>query len=125
MPTSISRSLLLVVAVFSLAHLACAKEPTAAFVPAPRTDPNLKPDFGVTGTFSIVAVDPESGVCGAAVASMYPAVGKVVPFARGGVGAFCTQHWLIKDVGPKALDLLAEGKLPEEVLSTLLQGDPR
>ena len=29
-------------------------------------------------TFSIVAVDPETGVVGAAVASKYPAVGKVV-----------------------------------------------
>ena len=56
---------------------------------------------------------------------MYPAVGKVVPFARGGVGAFCTQHWLIKDVSPQALDMLASGKMPEEVLATLVNGDPR
>jgi hypothetical protein len=47
----------------------------------------------VSGTFSIVAVDPNTGVCGAAVASRYPAVGKVVPYVRAGVGAFCTQHW--------------------------------
>jgi hypothetical protein len=45
----------------------------------------------VSGTFSIVAVDPEAGVCGAAVASKYPAVGRVVPYVRAGVGAFCTQ----------------------------------
>ena len=49
-------------------------------------------EAGVSGTFSIVAVDPNTGVCGAAVASKYPAVGKVVPYARAGVGAFCTQH---------------------------------
>jgi uncharacterized Ntn-hydrolase superfamily protein len=89
------------------------------------TRPRLAPDFGVTGTFSICAVDPESGVCGAAVASMYPAVGTVVPFARGGVGAFCTQHWLMKDAGPRALDLLEAGKLPEEVLTELLKDDAR
>ena len=41
----------------------------------------------VTGTFSIVAVDPETGVCGAAVASKYPAVGRIVPYVRAGVGA--------------------------------------
>ena len=32
----------------------------------------------ISGTFSIVAADPAAGVCGAAVASKYPAVGKVV-----------------------------------------------
>jgi len=45
----------------------------------------LAPKAGVSGTFSIVAVDPNTGVCGAAVASKYPAVGKVVPYARAGV----------------------------------------
>jgi hypothetical protein len=53
-----------------------------------------EPDPGpISRTFSIVAYDPESGACGAAVASKYPAVGRVVPYVRAGVGAFCTQHW--------------------------------
>lgn len=86
---------------------------------------DLHPTHGVSGTFSIVAVDPESGVCGAAVASMYPAVGEVVPYARAGVGAFCTQHWHHPDWGEQALDLLAAGKLPEEVLAELLRDDDR
>src|SRR3974390_3373929 len=64
----------------------------------------------VSGTFSIVAVDPNTGVCGAAVASKYPAVGKVVPYVRAGVGAFCTQHWHNPAWGERALDLLADGK---------------
>jgi uncharacterized Ntn-hydrolase superfamily protein len=80
---------------------------------------------GVTGTFSIVAVDPEKGVCGAAVASKYPAVGKVVPYARAGVGAFCTQHWHNPDWGQVALDMLAKGDLPEQVLAELLRDDDR
>ena len=84
-----------------------------------------RPAQDVTGTFSIVAVDPESGMCGAAVASKYPAVGKVVPYARAGVGAFCTQHWHEPKWGERALDLLAAGKLPEEVLGELLRDDPR
>jgi len=79
----------------------------------------------VTGTFSIVAVDPETGVCGAAVASKYPAVGKVVPYARPGVGAFCTQHWHNPDWGQVALDMLAKGDLPEQVLAELLRDDDR
>ncbi|NLE66392.1 MAG: DUF1028 domain-containing protein [Lentisphaerae bacterium] len=74
-------------------------------------------------TFSIVAADPEAGVCGAAVASKYPAVGKAVPHVRAGVGAFCTQYWGEPGLGAKALDLLGKGKLPEEVLGTLLAGD--
>ena len=67
--------------------------------------------------------DPETGVCGAAVASRYPAVGKAVAYARAGVGAFCTQHWLNRKWGEKALDLLQAGKLPEEVLGELLRDD--
>ena len=78
---------------------------------------------GVSATFSIVAVDPETGECGAAVASKYPAVGKVVPYVRAGVGAFCTQHWHNPKFGERALDLLAGGKLPEEVLGELLRDD--
>jgi len=78
----------------------------------------------VSGTFSIVAVDPNTGVCGAGVASKYPAVGKVVPYARAGVGAFCTQHWHNPPWGEQALDLLAKGYLPEAVLAELLRDDP-
>lgn len=74
-------------------------------------------------TFSIAAVDPETGVCGAAVASKYPAVGKVVAHARADVGAFCTQHYGLSEWGPKALDVLAAGDLPEEVLTGLLKKD--
>jgi uncharacterized Ntn-hydrolase superfamily protein len=59
------------------------------------------------------------------VASKYPAVGKVVPYARAGVGAFCTQHWHNPKWGEKALDLLAGGKLPEDVLAELLRDDPQ
>ena len=79
----------------------------------------------VSGTFSIVAVDPNTGVCGAAVASKYPAVGKVVPYVRAGVGAFCTQHWHNPPWGERALDLLAQGRLPEDVLAELLRDDPQ
>lgn len=77
----------------------------------------------VSGTFSIVAVDPGTGVCGAAVASKYPAVGKVVPYVRAGVGAFCTQHWHNPDWAEPALDMLEKGRLPEEVLAELLKAD--
>lgn len=79
----------------------------------------------ITATFSIVAVDPETGECGAAVASMYPSVGTVVPYVRAGVGAFCSQHWHEPQWGEPALDMLAEGLQPEAVLAALLKDDPR
>lgn len=78
----------------------------------------------LAATFSIVAIDPESGVCGAAVASKYPSVGRVVPYAAGGVGAFCTQHYLREELGPRALQLLASGASPETALAELLRDDP-
>jgi len=76
-------------------------------------------------TFSIVAVEPALGVCGAAVASMCPAVGDVVPSVRAGVGAFCTQCHAVPEWRVRALDILATGKLPEEVLGQLLHDDPQ
>src|ERR1700733_10888227 len=89
---------------------------------APSDPPEPSPEEKIA-TFSIAAVDRETGVCGAAVASKFPAVGKVVAHARADVGAFCTQHYGVKDWGPKALDLLADGKLPEEVFTELLKKD--
>lgn len=77
----------------------------------------------ITATFSIVAVDPVTGVCGAAVASKYPAVGKVVPYVRSGVGAFCTQHYHVPKWGERALDLLESGKRPEAIFVELLKND--
>src|SRR5258708_2279554 len=76
-------------------------------VPEPSEPP---PRDDKIATFSIAAVDRETGVCGAAVASKFPAVGKVVAHARADIGAFCTQHYGVKDWGPKALDLLGDGK---------------
>jgi uncharacterized Ntn-hydrolase superfamily protein len=106
------------VPVLLLAALAAAGP---AADPAPV--PDLPPGGDVSATFSIVAADPETGVCGAAVASKYPAVGKVVAYCRAGVGAFCTQHYHVPGWGERALDLLEAGKLPEEVLGELLRGD--
>jgi uncharacterized Ntn-hydrolase superfamily protein len=87
--------------------------------------PNVEPAAGLSRTFSIVAVDPNTGVCGAAVASKYPAVGKVVPYVRAGVGAFCTQHWHNPPWGELALDMLEKNHMPEQVLSELLRDDTR
>ncbi len=79
----------------------------------------------VIATFSIVACDPETGEVGAAVASMYPAVGKVVPYVKAGVGAFCSQYHHNPEFGPKALVMLETGMRPEEILAELLRHDPK
>lgn len=99
----------------------CSKK--AVLEVAGRESLGLQPEVDFTGTFSIVAVDPKRGVCGAAVASKYPSVGKIVPYVRAGVGAFCTQYWHNPDWGELALDLLAERYLPEQVLAELLRND--
>lgn len=82
-----------------------------------------EPEPVVIATFSIAAVDPETGQCGAAVASKFPGVGKVVAHARPGVGAYCTQHYDLRKTATQALDLLANKKLPEEVLAEILRAD--
>lgn len=79
----------------------------------------------ISATFSIVAADPDGGFCGAAVASKFPAVGRVVPYVRAGVGAFCTQHWHNPAWGERALDLVAAGRSPHEALAELVKDDPR
>lgn len=78
----------------------------------------------ITATFSIVAVDPETGSVGMAVASKYPAVGRVVGYVRAGVGGICTQHYHVPKWGEPALDMLAKGTAPEQVIADLLKDDP-
>ena len=85
--------------------------------------PDPPPEEVRTATFSIAAIDPDTGECGAAVASKARAACKYVAHARAGVGVFCTQHYSVKPWGAKALDMLADKKLPEEVFVELLKND--
>ena len=78
---------------------------------------------GRPSTFSIVACDLSSGDWGVAVASKFPAVGSVVPWARAGVGAVATQAWANVSYGTAALDLLAEGRSSGDVVQTLTDAD--
>ena len=74
-------------------------------------------------TFSIVAVDPETGDLGVAVASKFLAVGSVVPWARAGVGAVATQAWANVSYGADGLDLLASGVDPTAAIERLTGAD--
>ena len=74
-------------------------------------------------TFSIVAADPEAGDWGVAVASRFPCVGAVVPWAKAGVGAVATQSWANTALGPEGLSLMGEGVPAEEAMRGLLDQD--
>jgi uncharacterized Ntn-hydrolase superfamily protein len=74
-------------------------------------------------TFSIVATDPERRDLGIAVASRFPCVGAVVPWARAGAGAVATQSWANTSFGPDGLALMAEGVPASEALDRLLAAD--
>ena len=74
-------------------------------------------------TFSIVAFDPANGDLGVAVASKFPCVGAVVPWAKAGVGAVATQAWANTDFGPDGLRLMAGGMPAGPALDAVLEGD--
>ncbi|MFA0737514.1 MAG: hypothetical protein LKKZDAJK_000602 [Candidatus Fervidibacter sp.] len=82
-----------------------------------------QPKVELAGTFSIVAFDPKTGDLGVAVASRVLAVGAVVPYAQGGVGAVATQAFANTTYGPKGLALLRKGLTPAQVLKRLLAED--
>src|SRR5574342_1356920 len=75
-------------------------------------------------TFSIVACDLKEQAWGVAVASKFPAVGAVVPWAQAGVGAVATQSFANTSFGPRGLALLATGLSAHEALERLLEDDP-
>ncbi len=60
-------------------------------------------------TFSIVARDAATGDLGVAVASKFLAVGAVVPWLMGGLGAVATQSYANTSFGPRALELMGAG----------------
>ncbi len=68
-------------------------------------------------TWSIVARDPANGHLAIAVASRFFAVGGVVPYLRGGVGAIATQAFVNPLNGIDGLTTLAAGKSPEEIIA--------
>ncbi|MGP0029889.1 MAG: DUF1028 domain-containing protein [Acidimicrobiales bacterium] len=74
-------------------------------------------------TYSIVARDPASGQLGVAAQSCYFALGRVLPWARAGVGAVATQAMVDPAYGPRCLDLLAAGVPAAGALARLRAAD--
>lgn len=75
-------------------------------------------------TFSIVAVDKETGEIGVAVQSKIVGVGAIVPFAKAGVGAVATQSYANVGYGPVGLMALEAGLPPDKTLNLLIGEDP-
>jgi len=77
-----------------------------------------------SGTFSILAISPDSKLMGVAVASGSTCVGDRVPHAKPGIGAIASQAYTNVIYGIKGLELLMKGLTPQETLNTLLGEDP-
>ena len=75
-------------------------------------------------TFSIVACDLKEKAWGVAVASKFPAVGAVVPWAQAEVGAVATQSFANTSFGPRGLAIMSTGLTAKATLAQLLKDDP-
>jgi uncharacterized Ntn-hydrolase superfamily protein len=71
-------------------------------------------------TFSITARCPETGMFGVAVTSSSMAVAARCAFVRAGIGAASTQNITDPRLGPRGLDLMAEGRTAAEALDLML-----
>ncbi|RKZ13539.1 Zn-dependent protease [bacterium] len=74
-------------------------------------------------TYSIVALDPDTGQLGVAVQSHWFSVGAMVPWARAGIGAVATQSLVDPSYGPLGLELMAAGKSATQTLEALTTAD--
>jgi uncharacterized Ntn-hydrolase superfamily protein len=74
-------------------------------------------------TYSIVARDEDTGEMGVAVQSHFFGVGRIVPWARAGVGAVATQAIADVSYGPLGLALMADGVAASDALASLIEAD--
>ena len=82
-----------------------------------------KSDSPFAHTYSIVAFDPVTGDMGVAVQSHWFSVGTVVTWGEAGVGVIATQSFVNVSFGPRGLELLRNGKTPQEIVNELLESD--
>ena len=72
-------------------------------------------------TFSIVALDRESGAVGVAITTSSIAVGSRCPWVRSGVGAVATQNITDPSLGNAILDLLQEGADSQSAVDAVVE----
>ncbi len=95
--------------------------PAAAFLAIRQV--RAPEDHPLVSTFSMVALDPETGDLGVVVQSKFPNLRPVVPWLKAGVGAVATQSFAELDYGIKGLQLMENGATAEEALRIVLRGD--
>ncbi len=74
-------------------------------------------------TFSIVARDSVTGELGVAVQSHWFNVGPLVGWGEAGVGVIATQSFVNPSFGIRGLELLKQGKTPQQVVDELIASD--
>ncbi|SRR6056297_1566290 len=74
-------------------------------------------------TYSIIAIDQQTGEMGIGVQSHFFAVGSAVPWIIPGVGAVATQSLVNRQYGQDGLELLRTGSSPQEVVEQLTEPD--
>ena len=75
-------------------------------------------------TFSLLGLDRETGAVGCVVSSSSPAVAARCAHVRAGVGAAGSQNITDPRLGPRLLDLLAEGRSPSEAVDAVAADAP-
>lgn len=89
----------------------------------PSMAQTIKPNDPLAHTFSIVARDAKTGEMAVAVQSHWFSVGTGVSWGEAGVGVVATQSFTNRSFGIRGLDLLKQGKSPQEALNILLSDD--
>src|SRR4030095_7902214 len=77
----------------------------------------------LVSTFSIVARDSVTGEMGVAVQSHWFNVGAIVGWGEAGVGVVATQSFVNPSFGLRGLELLKQGKTPQQVVDELVASD--
>ncbi len=78
----------------------------------------------LSATYSIVAIDKETGQIGVAVQSHWFSVGSLVIWAEPGVGAVATQSFVEVSYGPLGIAMMRSGKTAQQALKGLVASDP-
>lgn len=77
----------------------------------------------LVSTYSIVARDSLTGEMGIAVQSHWFNVGALVGWGEAGVGVIATQSFVNASFGMRGLDLLRQGKSPQDAVNELIASD--
>lgn len=83
----------------------------------------FKQNEQLVSTYSIVARDSVTGEMGVAVQSHWFNVGAIVGWGEAGVGVVATQSFVNPAFGIKGLELLKQGKTPQQVVDELIASD--